>query len=255
MGELVLLGIRVLHVADRPWNALQEGGDAFVAFATHSADPFHRRPFTDRVLPVRADLRQIVGEDEGRTGAIGAVDGRDGLVGELEPRVQIGDRRVIPLLDLAEVDVCEHRTGQLHVAGLDAGDIHHRNHAADDGGELDQPVPGELFRLERHVARSEVHGLGGDLFETCPGPDGLIVHLGTGGLVVGFRPLRIQRRRKGRARAHDLRCNGGCGQQYSECCDGGTARDNGRETEQGHDEPPVGKVFKPNRASLQCRDK
>ena len=103
---------------------LHVGGDAFVALAAHAGRPLHRRALADLGLPLGADLRQVVGEDERGARAVGAVhDGDVAASGSFTPRVQRGDRRVVPLGDLAEVDVGEHRAGQLELARADALDV------------------------------------------------------------------------------------------------------------------------------------
>ena len=58
--------------------------------------------------------------------------------GSLRPGFSVGDRLVVPLLDLAEIDVGEHRAGQLQLARLDAVEIHDGHDAADDGRKLHQ---------------------------------------------------------------------------------------------------------------------
>ena len=259
MRELVLLRIRVLDVADRTGYALQEGRHAFVALATEAADPFHRRAFTDLRLPLRAHLGEVVGEDEGGPGAVGTVHRRDGLVGQLEARIQVRDGGVVPLLDLAEVDVGEQRAGQLELAGLDAGNVHHGNHAADDRRELDEAVLGELLRLERHVARAEVDGLGLDLLDTGAGADRLVVDLGAGRLVVGFRPLGVERRGKRRACADDRRSGRRLAVRGDAAAEAATkaARLGTRDAKSKKfmaREPPGEKDAQANRVSLHCHD-
>ena len=102
MRHLVLLGVGVLDVADGALDALHEGGHAFIALAAHAHDHVHRGAFADGALPLRADLGQVVGEDEGSAGAVSTAYGENGVLGQLDARVQAGDRRVIPALDLAE---------------------------------------------------------------------------------------------------------------------------------------------------------
>jgi len=55
----------------------------------------------------------------------------------------------------------------LDLARLDAGDIDHRNDTADDRGELDHAVRGQLGVGQRHVAGAEVDGLGLDLLDAA----------------------------------------------------------------------------------------
>ena len=60
-------------------------------------------------LNVGADRRQVVGEVVRRARAVGAPDGRDLRVRQVDLRVDLLDRRVVPLRDLAEVDVRDDR--------------------------------------------------------------------------------------------------------------------------------------------------
>ena len=106
---LVLLGVGPLDVADRTLDALHVGGDAFVALAAHAGGPLHRGAGADLRLQVRADFRQVVGEQEGGARAVGAVHDGDVVGRQLHARVQRGDRLRVPLGDLAQVDVGQHR--------------------------------------------------------------------------------------------------------------------------------------------------
>jgi len=62
-----------------------------------------------------AYLRKIVGEDEGRTGAIGAMHDGDRLVGQLEIAIDAGDPGIVPFCRFSEVDVRQDAPGQLHL--------------------------------------------------------------------------------------------------------------------------------------------
>src|SRR5690606_15114605 len=73
------------------------------------------------------------------------------------------------------------------------GQVHHRHHAADGGGELHQSVLRQFLRRQRLVGRTEVDGAGLDLGDAAAGADRLVVDLVAGGLVVVGRPLGDQR--------------------------------------------------------------
>ena len=81
------------------------------------------------------------------------------LVGQLQTPVRARDLRIVPLADLAEVDVGEQLGGQLHLAGCDSVEVHDRHHATHHHRELNQTVFLELFDLERRVRCAEIHGL------------------------------------------------------------------------------------------------
>src|SRR5581483_7480335 len=104
-------------VADGAIGAAGVGGDALVAFAADAGRPLERGVLADLALPLRAYLAQIVREDEGRARAVRAIDDGDRLVGQLQLRIERGDLRVVPLGDLAEIDVGEQRAGEFHLAG------------------------------------------------------------------------------------------------------------------------------------------
>src|SRR5690606_14537069 len=130
-GQLVLLGVGVFDVADRVLQLADVGGDAFVALAALAHGPLDRLAFADRGLPLGRDLGQVIGPAEGGARAVGAVDHHDIAVRQAEARVQGGDRRVVPLLDLAQVDVGQQGAGQAQLPGLDAVDIDHGHRATD----------------------------------------------------------------------------------------------------------------------------
>jgi hypothetical protein len=121
--------------------------------------------------------------------------------GSVHAGVQRLDGGVVPLGDLAQVDVAQHLAAQLQLARGNALDVDHRHHATDHGGELHQALFGQVFVLQRRVGGAEVHRLGLDLAHAGARADGLVVDLHAGGLVVVGSPLGVQRRREARARA------------------------------------------------------
>ncbi|EAW42553.1 hypothetical protein N9414_24358, partial [Nodularia spumigena CCY9414] len=196
VGQLVLLDVGVLDVADGVGQATHEGGHAFVALAACARGPVHGLAFANLFLPLGIDLGQVVGEAEGGARAVSAAHGSDGGVRQVHARVQGLDGLVIPLADLAQVDVAQHLAGQLELAGLDALDVDHGHDAADHGGKLHQTLLSQFFILERLVGGAEVHGLGFDLLDAGAGAHGLVVDLHAGGLVVVRSPLGVQRSRE-----------------------------------------------------------
>src|SRR5882672_1343055 len=81
--HLVLLGVSVLDVADRAFDALHEGSHALITLATRARRrrPGYRSVVADLVLPLGAYLGEVVGEDEGRTGTVGTMDHGNRLIG------------------------------------------------------------------------------------------------------------------------------------------------------------------------------
>ena len=221
-GELVLQRVGVLDVADGAVDAAGVRGHALVALAADAGGPVHRGLLAHLGLPVRAHLGEVVGEDEGGAGAVGAVDDGDRPVGQGDARVELLDGGVVPLGDLAQVDVGEDGAGELELAGRDPLDVHHRHHAAHDHRELHQAGLVQLGGLERLVGGAEVDGLGLDLLDAAAGADRLVVHADAGLGLVGVRPLGVDRVREGGAGAGDVgRPGRGGGHQAGRDQDGG----------------------------------
>ncbi len=197
VGHLVLLGVGVLDVADGAVQALHESGHAFVTLAASAtARPVDRGALANRALPVRADLGQVVGEDEGGARTVGAAHRQDVLARQLGVRVQCLDGGIVPLLDLAQVDVRQQFAGDGQFARLDALQVDHRHHAADHRGELHQALLGQLFVLQGRVGGAEVDGLGANLLDAAGRADGLIVDLVTRCFLVCIGPFGIHGRRE-----------------------------------------------------------
>ena len=105
--HVVLDDVGHLDVTDRARRAADLPGDAFVSLR---ADGARRRPRT--LLPVPTLLfhsgetwLRKVGKDVARARAVGAMHDDDRHVREVRAVVELGDLRVVPLGDLAEVDV------------------------------------------------------------------------------------------------------------------------------------------------------
>ena len=225
VSHLVLLGVGIFHIANRTGQTLDEGGHALVALAAETNRPLRRGAGTDLGLPLVIDLGQVVGEDEGGAGTIGATDHADVGSGQRQLGIQVGNRFVIPLGDLAQIDVGQHGAGQLQLTRLDAGQIDHRHNPADHRGELLQAVLFQVFDRKRHVGSTEIHGLGGDLLDPAAGADRLVVDLVAGGFLVGVGPLGINRGGEAGAGARHFgslgrggQGNDGCGEEILKFC-------------------------------------
>src|SRR5207253_8465579 len=115
-----------------------------------------RRALTHLALPFGTDLRKVVHPYEGRTRAVGTMNDGDFQVRQLDARIELGNCRIVPFADLAEVDVGKHGPRELELTGLYAFEIDYRHIAADDCRKLQQPVLVELLRFERHIGCTEV---------------------------------------------------------------------------------------------------
>ncbi len=156
-----------------------------------------------------ADFGEVVGEVVGRARPVGAVHDDDRLRRQLGARVELLDRGVVPVLDLAEENPGERGTVDHDLTRLDAFDIDDRHDAAHDHRELDEPVLVELLALERRVAGAERHGLVLDLLDAAAGTDRLVVQPDAGLLLVGIRPFGVDRVGKCRPGAGDIQCDRG----------------------------------------------
>ena len=203
--QLVFLGECPLDVANCALDALDVGGDALIALAADADRPFHGGAGTDLAFEVRTDLRQVIGEQEGCAGAVGAVHDGDFRIRQIDARIEGGNFRRIPLGDLAEVDVGGDRPGQLHLARGDAVDVDHGDDSAHDGRKLHQAFRLQFVALERHVRRAEVDRLCLDLLDAGARADRLVIKAVAGGGLVRLGPFGVNRVRKRRSRPRHVR--------------------------------------------------
>src|SRR5690606_12494859 len=165
-GQVILLGISVFDVADGVLQLANVSGNAFVTLATLARGPLDGLAFADLVLPVGRYLGQVVGPVEGRAGTVRTVHHDDRGTGQLDVGVQRLDGFIIPLGDLAQIDIRQHFAREAQFARLDAVDVDDGDHTADDGGELQKVVLLQVFSLHRIVGCAEVDRLGDDLLLT-----------------------------------------------------------------------------------------
>ena len=216
--HLVLLDIRVLHVADRVGQTADEGCNALVALSARAGGPVHCGAFAHGGLPLLVHLAQVVGEDEAGARTVGAAHRSDVGIRQLHAGVQRNDGRIVPALDLAQINIAQHMATQLHLAGFDALNVDHRHHTTDHGGELHQPLRGQFLVFQGCVGRAEVHRLGVDLADTGARADRLVIDAHAGRLVVVRRPFGIQRCGKAGARAGGLLLRvGAASKRRSDC--------------------------------------
>ena len=166
MDHLVLQRIGILDIANGTRRARDQRRDALIALAAEPYRPFDRGILADLVLPFRAHLREIVGEDERCPGTVGTVDYRDACVGQLQAGIEFGDRGIIPLGDLPQIDVGDGWAVEGHLPRLNAEQVYHHHLAADDRRKLYETGLLELLRLQRHVGSAEIDRFGLDLGNT-----------------------------------------------------------------------------------------
>jgi hypothetical protein len=172
---LFLQHVGVFDVADRIFRLVHEGGHALVAPAAGPDRPFDRGALADPGAPFGARFGEIVDEVKCRARAIRTVHDLDRRVGQPEIRIDPGDGGVVPILDLAEIDVGEQWTGELDLARLDPLDIHHRHDAAITSGLCHADLA-QFGWLERRIRRAEIQRRVFDLRDARGRADRLIVH-------------------------------------------------------------------------------
>ncbi len=99
----------------------------------------------------------------------------------------------------------------MQLAGLDARHVEGRDDAADDRGELIEARGVQVLELQRLVGGAEVDRLGLDLLDAAARADRLVVQAVARLGLIGLRPLGVDRRREGRARARDIGRGGRAG--------------------------------------------
>ena len=207
--ELVALGVGKFNIADRTDQFLYIRRHPFIALAADTGDPFNRSAFADLGFPIGTDLGKVVGEQKGGARAVRAVHHRDVGVGHFDAAIEGDDGRIIPLLDLAQVNIGQHFTGQLEIALTDFFQIHYRHDAAHDGRKLHQPLLFEFLGFERHVGCAKVNRLGGNLLDAATRTNRLVVHAGAGRLFISVSPFGVNRVGEGGARTGNVDCVGG----------------------------------------------
>src|SRR5262249_17964306 len=120
----------------------------------------------------------------------------NGLGRQLNVRIELLDRRVIPALDSAEVNLrdggaIEHKLPWRNAVKIDC---HH--YPAHNGRKLNQTIFVKLLALERHVGGAKGDGFGLDLFYSAAGPNRLIIEHSTALVLIAIGPLRIDGIRK-----------------------------------------------------------
>ena len=93
------------------------------------------------------------------------MDGHNRQIRQVELGIDRLERRVIPVGDLAEINLSEGWTVDDNVAGLDAREIDDRDDAAHHHRKLREARFLQLLGLQRRVSRAESHGSRLDLLD------------------------------------------------------------------------------------------
>ncbi len=128
----------------------------------------------------------------------------DRRVRQLGVGVELLQRGVVPLLDLAHEDLGQRRAVDRELAGLDAGNVDDRHDAAHHHRELHEAVLVELLARTRRIGGAEGDGLGVNLLDAAAGTDRLIVQTDAGLLLIGVGPFGVDRIGEGGAGARDV---------------------------------------------------
>src|SRR5271165_4008705 len=137
-GELVLDGPTVAQIylgKINKWNdpaikklnpelKLPDLAIANIHRADGSGTTFNFTYYLDQVSPEWKDKVQIESEVESGARAVGAMDVGDGEIGQFELRIELLDGRIVPVVDLAKIDLRYGRTVEHQLAGLHARNIH-----------------------------------------------------------------------------------------------------------------------------------
>ena len=177
--DLILYSVNQLDVADRTRQLTDGARHALVAFSADAATgPLDGRVAADLIFPFRADLGEVIGEDIGRTATVGTMHDDDGLVRELDVRVGLGDRRVIPIRDLAQEDPGQRFRRELDLARYPRHVVR-QNHRSQHRWEMQHLDLGirQLLIGHRTVAGAKVHHAFGHLANTAAAADRLVVDL------------------------------------------------------------------------------
>jgi len=135
---------------------------------------------------------------------VGAIHHRDGSGRQLDVRIELADRGVVPGLDFADENSGQGGTVEDDLAGLNAVDVDDRHDPGGQGRKLQETVHVEVGDAQRHVGGCEDHLLILDLHDAVAGADRLVGQPDAGFLLIGRSPGRIDRISEGRTRAGDV---------------------------------------------------
>src|SRR5439155_2506097 len=184
-------------VAEGPRSFPDALGHSLVALGALTDGPVDRGSDADPLLPLGTHFGQIIHPDVSGAASVGAVDHADVLVRQDDVGIQISDRVIVPLLDLAKEYVGQQRAGEGEWLGgaFEIIGWHNGAHSERDVEDFAARVARflELFVVHGTVAGTEVRSLGRHLLDAAAGADGLIVDFDPLGLVVLGCPLAHHR--------------------------------------------------------------
>ena len=120
--DLVRQCVGELGVPNRAGCLLDLSRDRIAALGANARGPARVGAHADLALPLWRYLREEVREDVRRAGAFRPVNDHDVGIGECDAFVRFRDRRVVPLRDFPEEDICQDRARELQF-GIDSGDV------------------------------------------------------------------------------------------------------------------------------------
>src|SRR5690606_37916447 len=165
-------GARGVGVAD---GALGTGDDVDHAGRLGAGLGAGDRPGLDLAVGphVTGGLGEVGGEVLGGPGVVRAVHRDDREVGQLDVRVRLGDRRVVPAGDLAHEHAGDRLGVHVDVLGVDVREVVDDGDGADVEGQLDDLAAeaavdacGELLLVQGGVGAGEEHGSVEELLPT-----------------------------------------------------------------------------------------
>src|SRR5580658_5353948 len=196
--HFVLQRVDQLDVADRVGGLLDHARHTFVALSAYAARPAHRSTCTHLGLPFRADLGEVVGKDEASAAAAGPMDHNDLRIGQFHAWIRLSQFRIVPLLDVAQIDSRQRFGRELQIL-RDARDVIGGHDSAKHGRKM-QGFAFELAELlvsHRHVRSAEIYSAIGEHPDAAAGAHRLVVDLRVGiGFTEFFEPLAVDRIRK-----------------------------------------------------------
>ena len=102
--QLVLRRISEFDITNRPGILLYQPSHSFAALATQAKGQLIDKTLFNVFLPLRADSRELSGEDVGRTAAIRAMDDHNVFLRQANAGIVFLNRRILPGLDRSQVD-------------------------------------------------------------------------------------------------------------------------------------------------------
>src|SRR5439155_9647950 len=105
--------VNQLDVANAALGAGNMLGNARILKCAGAGRPLGLGALTDFFLPLRAYLAEVIGKDVTRATGVRTVPDGDGQIGQVDALVDLGQGRVVPLRDFAEVDIGEDLSGKL----------------------------------------------------------------------------------------------------------------------------------------------